>query len=248
MRGFIQIFKMDMENIIKNPVLVGYNLLFPVLITLIMGFLSSGMFANGTISYNYYAVTFIVYSIISGAMTATNIFMERDIKKPNLRIIHSPVGSFPIYFSKIVSSCIFDYVCHALVLIFLAALLNLNLGGNYTAYVFLLMVPIEFAFAALGTLFCCIFKTETTASALLSTVISILAFLGGTFFSLDGMGGVLAAASRISPIKWINDAFLAIIFDSDMTLFLPVFLGSIVMSVVLVLGCKKFFRTEDYLC
>lgn len=248
MRGFVQIFKMDMENIIKNPVLVQYNLIFPVLITLIMGFLSSGMFANGTISYNYYAITFIIYSMMSGAMTATNIFMERDIKKPNLRIIHSPVGSFPIYFSKIVSSFIFDYVCHALVLIFLTAVLKLNLGGNYAGYVFLLMAPIEFAFAALGTLFCCFFKTETTASTLLSTINSILAFLGGTFFSLDGMGGVLAAASKVSPVKWINDAFLTIIFDSDLSLLLPVFLGSIVISVILVLGCKKFFRTEDYLC
>lgn len=248
MRGFVQIFKMDMENIIKNPVLMGYNLLFPILMTLIMGFLSSGMYANGTMSYNYYAITLMVYSMISGAMTATNIFMERDIKKPNLRIIHSPVGGFSIYFSKIVSSALFDYICHLFVLIFLAAVLKLNLGGYNAVFVFLLMAPIEVAFAALGTLFCCIFKTETTASTLLSVVNSILAFLGGTFFSLDGMGGILAAASKVSPVKWINDAFFSIIFDSNLAMLLPVFLGSIAISVLLILGCKKFFRTEDYLC
>jgi len=248
MRGFIQIFKMDLENIIKNPVLVGYNTVFAVLSILIIGFLTSGSYANAADAYNYYAVTFLIFSIMNGAMTATNCFMERDIKKPNLRIIHSPVGSFPIYFSKILSSAIFDFVCHLLVMAILIPLLNLNFGGIYVYYIILLMVPFEFAAAALGTMFCCIFKTEETASTLLSTFISILAFLGGTFFSLDGMGGTLAFASRLSLVKWLTDAFFSIIFDSNISSFLPLFIGGAAVSVLLVLGCKKFFKTEDYLC
>jgi ABC-2 type transport system permease protein len=248
MRGFIQIFKMDMGNMIKNPVLIWYNTIFSILITFVMGFLTSGAYANASDAYNYYAVSFLIFAMMNGALTATNCFMERDIKKPNLRIIYSPVGSFPIYFSKISASCIFDYVCHLLVLAILIPALHLNFGGRSVGFIILLMIPIEFASCALGTLFCCIFKTEEAASTLLSTTISILAFLGGTFFSLDGMGRALAFASRISPFKWLTDVFFAIIFDSNLTLFLPVFLGSVVVSILLVFGCSKFFRTEDYLC
>lgn len=248
MYGFIQIFKMDIENLIKNPVLVGYNTIFSVLMILIMGFLTSGTYANASDAYNYYAISFLIYGMMNGAMTATNCFMERDIKKPNLRIIHSPVGSFPIYFSKIFASFLFDYVCHLLVLAVLIPTLHLNFGGGNIVFIILLMAPIEFVACALGTLFCCIFKTEETASTLLSTIVSILAFLGGTFFSLDGMGRALAFASRISPVKWLTDAFLEIIFDTNLTLFLPVFLGSVAVSLLLVFGCTKLFRTEDYLC
>jgi ABC-2 type transport system permease protein len=248
MRGFIEIFKMDFKNLIRNPVLVGYNTVFSILLTLIMGFLTSGAYANPTDAYNYYAVSFLIYCMLSGAMTSTNCFMERDIKKPNLRIIHSPVGSFPIYFSKIVSSFLFDYICHLLVILILTLSLYLNFGGANIGYIILLMAPIEFAASALGVFFCCIFKTEEAASTLLSNAISILAFLGGTFFSFDGMGGVLAFASRLSPVKWMNDTFFSIIYDADISLVLPLFAGSVVVSAVLVFGCSKLFKTEDYLC
>lgn len=248
MRGFISIFKMDMLNIIKNPVLLGSNTVFDILLVFIMGFLTSGTYANSSDAYNYYLVSFLIYDMLNGAMTATNCFMERDIKKPNLRIIHSPVGCFPIYFSKIASSALFDYICHLLVLAILVPTLHLNLGGANAGYIILLMAPIEFASSALGVLFCCIFKTEEAASALLSSAISILAFLGGTFFSFDGMGGALAFASRLSLVKWLTDDFFAIIFDANLSPVIPLFAGSIILSALLVFGCSRFFRTEDYLC
>ena len=239
---------MDMTNMIKNPVLVGYNTVFTILVILIMGFLTSGVYANSSDAYNYYAVSFLIYAMLNGAMTATNCFMERDIKKPNLRIIHSPVGRFPIYFSKIVASTLFDYICHLLVLAILVPVLHINLGGGNAVYIILLMVPIEFASAALGVLFCCIFKTEVAASTLLSTAISILAFLGGTFFSFDGMGGALAFVSRLSPVKWLTDAFFEIIFDANLSSVYSLLAGSVILSALLVFGCSKLFRTEDYLC
>lgn len=248
MRGFIQIFKMDFVNIVKNPVLVGFNTVFGILLILIMGFLASGYYANTVDAYNYYAVSFLIYGMLNGAMTATNAFMERDIKKPNLRIIHSPVGSFSIYFSKITASALFDYICHLVMIAVLVPVLHINLGGANMGYVILIMAPIEFSSSALGALFCCIFKTEEAASMLLSNAISILAFLGGTFFSFDGMGGVLASVSKLSPVKWMNDAFFSIIFDGNLSLLAPMFIGSIVVGAILVFGCSKTFKTEDYLC
>lgn len=207
MYRFYSIFKMDLLNLFKNPVLVGYNTFFAFIFTVILGFLNSGNFAEMKDAYQYYAVSMAIYGMINGAMTASNCFMERDIKRPNLRIIYSPVGSFPIYFSKILASFLFDYILHLLLIAVLCPLLHVTLGNN-PIFFLLLMIPVEFASAALGIFFCCIFKSEETTSSLLSTVISILSFLGGTFFSLDGMGSAIALASQLSPIKWLNNAFL----------------------------------------
>ncbi|WP_217492794.1 ABC transporter permease [Bacillus sp. FJAT-27264] len=248
MSGFMQICRMDFKNMLKSPVLIGYNTLFFFLIVLIMGFLNSGAYQHASNAYLYYTVTFLGYGILNGAMTATNIFMERDIKKANLRIIHSPVGSFPIYFSKIVTSCVFNYLCHLLVLAALVLLLHLDFDGTHAGYLLLLMVPIEFAACALGVLFCCVFKAEEGASTLLSNVIAIFAFLGGTFFSWDGMGGTMSLISKLSPVKWLNDTFFAILVDGNLSSFLPVLGVSILTSVLLVFGCVKLFRTEDYVC
>ena len=237
---------MDMANLFKNPVLVGYNTVFAALLVLIMGYLFGGNFADPKYAYQYYTVSMIVYGMLNGAMTASNCFMERDIKRPNLRIIYSPVGGFPIYFSKILSSFIFDYSLHVALIVILCPLLHVTLGSNPALFI-ILMAPIEFAAAALGIFFCCIFHCEETTSMLLSTVISLLCVLGGTFFSFDGLGSILATASSVSPVKWINDAFFALSCDNNAAYFWPVFLCASLISVLLVMGCRLFFRTEDYL-
>jgi ABC-2 type transport system permease protein len=237
---------MDMINLFTNPVLVGYNTIFAALLILIMGFLTGGNYAASKDAYQYYAVTLLIYRMLNGAMTASNCFMERDIKRPNLRIIYSPVGSFPIYFSKILSSFVFDYTLHLLFLSILCPLLNVTLGIQPIFFI-LLMAPVEFATAALGTFFCCVFHCEETTSTLLSLTISVLCILGGTFFSLDGMGGVLAVITKLSPVKWLNDAFFTISCDNSLALFWPVFIGAAIISACLVFGCRIFFRTEDYL-
>lgn len=237
---------MDMINLFKNPVLIGFNTLFAALLILIMGSLTGGAYADVKDAYQYYTVTLLVYGILNGAMTASNCFMERDIKRPNLRIIYSPAGSFPIYFSKTLSSFVFDYALHVLLLSALCPILNVTLGTHPILFI-LLMAPIEFAAAALGTFFCCVFHNEETTSTLLSLVVSVLCFLGGTFFSFDTMGKVFGLISKFSPVRWIDHVFFTLVCDHSTALFWPVFIGATVLSALLVLGCRFFFRTEDYL-
>ncbi len=246
MSRFYSIFKMDMVNLFKNPVLVGYNTIFAALLILIMGYLTGGGYADIKSAYQYYTVSLLIYGILNGAMTASNCFMERDIKRPNLRIIFSPAGAFEIYFSKIISSFVFNYILHLLLIAILCPLLNVTLGQN-PIYFILLMAPVEFASVALGIFFCCVFHCEETTSMLLSTVLNLLCALGGTFFSLDRMGKVLYFATRVSPVKWLNEAFFALSCDNSLHYFWPVFIGASAVSVLLVLGCRLFFRTEDYI-
>ncbi len=246
MRNFWNILKMDLGNLFLNPVLLLYNTVFGALIILILGFLSSGGYADSRDAYQYYTVTLLVYAMLSGAMTASNCFMERDIRKPNLRIVYSPVGGFPIVLSKTVASFVFDYGLHLLLLAALCPLLHVTLGSRPALFV-LLMAPVEFASAALGIFFCCVFRCEETTSTLLSTVISLLCALGGTFFSLEGLGGALAALSRLSPVKWLNDAFFALACDNSTAYLAPVALSAAAFSALLLFGCRLLFRTEDYL-
>lgn len=246
MYSFLTILKMDIKNLFKNPVLLGYNSVFIFFIILIMGFLTSGGYQESKDAYQYYTLSFIVYSMLNGAMTASNCFMERDIKRPNLRIIHSPAGGFQIYFSKIVASFLFNTVLHVSLLLIMTQVLSLTLG-NKPAYFLLLMLPIEFGAACLGIFFCCLFHSEEATSSLLSNLISLLALLGGTFFSLERFGAVITTISRLSPIKWINDAFFEMAIDSNLHLYWYIFFGGVLVSFLLVLGCKLTFKSEDYL-
>ncbi len=245
MREFLLLLKMDLQNLFRNPVLVGFNTLFSGLMTAILGFLMSGNYADIRDAFQYYAVTLTIFAMLNGAMTASNCFMERDIRKPNLRIIFSPVGGTAIWLSKLVASFLFDTALHFLMLVLFVPLFGITLGSN-PLYFLLLMLPIEFAAAALGIFFCCILHSEETTSTVLSGFIQILAALGGTFFSLDGLGKIASRISLFSPVKWINDVFFSLSCDNDTSGFLPVFLGALILSILLLLGCRIFFRTEDY--
>ena len=97
MRRFMSIFKMDFSNLFKNPVLVGYNTAFAGLLILILGYLCGGDYADSNTSYQYYTVSLIIYGVLNGAMTASNCFMERDIKRANLRIILFPGRKFFLF-------------------------------------------------------------------------------------------------------------------------------------------------------
>jgi ABC-2 type transport system permease protein len=246
MRRFLCILRMDLGNLFKNPVLVGYNTVFAVIFILIMGYLCGGNYEKMSDAYQYYGISFLIFGMLEGAMTASNCFMERDIKRPNLRIIYSPAGPTAVWLSKLTASFLFDYLLHLLLLAVLCPVLHITIGRN-PVYFIVLMAPVEFASAALGIFFCCVFHCEETTSTLLSTVISVFGFLGGTFFPTDGLGTTVAALSRLSPVRWLNDAFFSLACDNNLTYVLPVFVAGIIISALLMGGCRLLFKTEDYL-
>jgi ABC-2 type transport system permease protein len=245
-RRFGTIFRMDIENDFRNPVLVGYNTVLAVLLILIMGSLVGGLFADQSDAFAYYTITFCVFGMLMTCTTAANSFMERDIRRPNLRIIHSPAGAFPIHFSKTLASATFGYICHVGLLLVVCPLLGMSLGESPLLFV-ALMAPVELASAALGTFFCCVFRCEETTNMLLSTVVELMSVLGGTFFSLDGMGDIIAGLSAASPVRWLDDAFFRLAFDGDAALVMPVFLGAVAVAALFVAGSCLLFKTEDYL-
>jgi ABC-2 type transport system permease protein len=144
------------------------------------------------------------------------------------------------------ASFVFDYALHAVLVALCVFLLGITIGAN--PFVFLvLMAPAELLGTALGTFGCCVLHSEELASTVISLVVSLLCVLGGTFFSPDALGGPIAMISFLSPVRWFDDGFFAIACDNDLSSFWPIFLGCLVAIAVLVIGCKHFFRTEDYL-
>lgn len=60
MRRFLSVLGMDLINLFKSPVLLGYNTIFAAALILIMGFLCGGNYADVKDAYQYYAVTFLI--------------------------------------------------------------------------------------------------------------------------------------------------------------------------------------------
>ncbi len=237
----------DIGNLLSSPVLFLYNTLFPILMTLILGFLGNGDDSgSGVNAYDYYGISILIFMLLNVSVTAANTFMEHALKNANLRVIHAPIPRSWTYLSKIASTTLFTGTCFLLMMALNAFALGVDYGGSMAGYVIALMLAFNLMSAALGVLFCCIFKSEEAANKILSFITAVMAIFGGMFFQLDGFGPAAALISRLSPARWVLDGMFHIVYDGNLSDFLPVLLSLLELTALCVLGSKRTFRTEDY--
>lgn len=246
MRNLSLIIKEDLKNLLKNPMWIFYATLFPVLLVIILGFLSKNSYGSDVTSFDYYGITLMIYSILTSGMTSANSFMEERIKKPNMRIIFAPGNIKSVYLSKIIASFIFAFTFHILDMLFLCIVFKIHITA--IVHILVLMGLLEFCAVSLGIMFCCIFKTEAMANQILSIVINLFAIFGGLLFSLDGYGKVIRTISYISPAKWLSVTVFRMIYDNDFALFIPVVIVLILLNFAILAVCGKTFRKEDCIC
>ncbi|MDF2985051.1 MAG: potB1 [Eubacterium sp.] len=246
MSRFWIILKRDLANLLKSPVLLQFNTLLPILLTLILGFLCQGNYGEDITSYDYYGITMLLFTVISVSVSAANGFMEKSIKACNLRVIYSPIKVSYIYLSKIVATFLYTSVCFMLVIGVCKFFMGVDYGGKNFGYVLLLILLLDLLSAALGVMFCCIFKSEEVSSQILSMANNVMGILGGLFFQLDGLGKAASTISNISPVKWVLVGIMKVIYDGDLSFMIPITIIFLSVTVLLTFICKLTFRTEDY--
>ena len=247
MYKFKKIFIIDLVNLLTNPMWIAYAIAFPVLLILILGFLTSGSYGDTITSYDYYGVALMIYGVFNASTFAANSFLEERIKNPNMRIVYSPVRSFYIHFSKVLATTVFCTAMYTIVAVLLKITVGVNYGGADAWSIFIIMLLSIFFFSSLGVTVCCVIKNEGATNSILNLIFTLAAVFGGIFFPVNGLGKAIAAASWASPAKWILTVCLQIIYDKDFSLFLPVCGILVLLCAVSVLLCNKFFRGEDYI-
>lgn len=247
MYKFKQIFILDLKNLFINPMWMFYAVGFPIALVLILGFLTSGGYGETVSSYDYYGVAFMIFGIFNAATFSANSFMEERIKKPNMRLVHSPVRPFYIHFPKVVASFIFCTAAYTAVALFFVFTVGVNYGGVNAWATLIIMLVSVFFFSSLGVTVCCLLRSEGITNNILSLLFALFAILGGLFFPVEGLGKAVVAVSWASPAKWILTACLRIIYDNDFSMFLPVCGLFVILSIASVALCSRSFRGEDYI-
>jgi ABC-2 type transport system permease protein len=238
---------MDLVNLFTNPMWLGFAIGLPLAMVALIGWLTSGGYAGEVSSYDYYGLAIMVYMALNAATTAANSFMEERIKRPNLRIVHSPVPPWFIHFSKVLSTFVFCSACYALVALACHLVGGVNYGGGLCWAVGLVMELAIWACSALGVAVCCLLHSESSANQVLSLLISVGSALGGVFFPVDGLGKAISAVSWASPAKWLLRSCLRIIYDGDLALLAPTSAFLAALSALFALVSARAFKEEDYL-
>lgn len=241
------LFSRDLKNLFINPAWVSFNTAFPLVLILVLGYLTKGNYGGmGVTSFDFYGVTLLLFSSLSVAMTSSNSFMERGIMASNLRVLYAPVRPSSVYLSKIVATWLFTSVCFSAIVAVLHFWLGVDFGGKLFGYVATIVLLLGLFSSAVGVMFCCLLRSEELANKVVSPVSQVMAIVGGLFFPLDGFSETMARISWYSPAKWVAEAVFRIIYDGDLAMFLPAVLILSVATVAALIGCKLTFRTEDY--
>ena len=247
MYEFSRILKMDFKNLCLNPMWWIGTIGLPLFLALVMGFVTRGTYGNAVTSYDYYAVTMIVFGALNNATLAANSFMEGRILQANMRLCNAPIPSSFIFLPKIIASFLFSVICITIAGAILAFAVGANFGGVNAVFLWILMVVVNFFAVCVGVLLCCLLKNEETVNQILSTLVAVLCLAGGAFFPLKGLGKVVDVVSNVSPVTWIDAAAFSAIYDSDFMLLGIVTAVLLALSLVCIGLSGKFFSTEDYL-
>lgn len=245
--NLLRMFKMDFMNTAKNPTLFLCNTVFPLVIILIMGFITKASYGSKVTSYDYYGVTMTIFFAFEIATTEANTFMEKKVKPGNVRLIYSPTHTSNIFLSKILACSAFAGICYTILMVVEDKVFNIKLGGENFIYVLILVLLFIFFMCSFGAFMCCIFKSEEAANKIMFPLLVVFGIFGGMFFPIDSLGNAVQKLSYVSPLKWINDCILKIIYDKDFSMFVPTITAFILGSAILMLLCKLIFKPEEYI-
>lgn len=246
--SLLKILRQDLGNIAHNPTLIFSNTLLPLILIGVMGFVTRGGFGTELVSsFDYYGVNMLIFSVGMIAITATNAFMEEQVKRGNFRIAYAPIPKQHIYLSKILSSYLLSAICYGILVPFCQYVFGLNMGGNNFIYFVLLLNIFGFCGCCFGTMFCCIFKEEEQANGIMQIPLFLSIILGGVIFQIHRFGGFINKLAVISPVKWVATCSYQIIYDNDLHLLLPVIIGLLLLSCLFIGACHILFKPEDYL-
>lgn len=246
MKHFFSLFILGLKRRSKDFFILFYNIVFPVIIILLLGYLSSKSYGNVFTSYNYYTIVIIPFCALMGIITVSYAAQDEKTFKTSYRFMTAPITKIELILSKFFSCAIVLSLCNVITLVIGKLLFRLNFNGNFGAIVILLMAE-TLMVTGIGLCLGLASKNLDTVRNLINLPISIFGFLGGAFFPVGSLNSVLSGIINISPLTWVNRGIVACIYDNNFQILWTVTAIFIIVGIVFAYLTIKFFKKEAFL-
>lgn len=194
---------------------------------------------------DYYAITMLTLIIMYGGNTSMSAIVTERKSKTQNRIMSAPVKKYQFLVGKIIGCIAVTIVQSAIVILFSKYVLKTYWGTNIWAVFAVILSVILFAIT-LGAGLTFIIKDNNIASTLLGLIIPIVVFLGGGYFPLDAFNSkFINILSKVSPLKWSNQAIMNIIYSNDFSTMGYAILINVIVSIVLIGVSAYIFKKEE---
>ena len=248
MDGFITLFKFGMKKRIKDSFIIGYGVMMPLFMIVILGYMATNYYTgeNGISSYYYYVLVTAPLCTFLNSITLIYVAREESNYKCGERFMIAPISKPSIVFSKIIPSTISISMFNVILIVICKLLFKVNFRGRFLEVILLLTI-LAFMSCAIGTFIGLCTKDFMTIKNFISTPILIMGVLGGSFFPIGSLGKVMEIVSYISPLTWINKGVFTMLNDNSIKIYIIALLLTLCLGILFTVGAIKMFKKEAFL-
>lgn len=194
---------------------------------------------------DYYGITMTTLIILYAAMTAGYGIKQEQTLKTGNRMKVSPVKKGEVFVGKVLGSWTITVIQILVVLIFSKYIIKVDWGNNLGVVSLILFSEILMA-VSIGTIVALTIKSEGAMVGVLNLIIPVMVFLGGGYVPLDQFkSNIMIALSKFSPITWINEAILNVVYVDNFDKVMPAILINLGVTLVLLVISSVAFRKEE---
>jgi ABC-2 type transport system permease protein len=194
---------------------------------------------------DFYAITMMTLIIMYSSLTGAYSIIGEKTRKTKDRIFISPTKKYEFFMGKLTGTVIVTMLQMIVLILFSKFVLRANLGENMLIVLAMVLVQITMAIS-IGIGIAMLIDNEATVTSLLNTIIPFTVFLGGGYIPLDQFGSsILNNLSKLSPLKWTNEALFKVIYASDYSLVNhAVIINLCVAFIFIVLASAKLRKSQ----
>lgn len=246
MNQFSTLLRLGLKRRSKDFFVLFYNIIFPTIIILLLGYLASTSYGITFTSYHYYTIVMIPFCNLMGIITVSYAAQDEKLLHTAYRYIAAPINKKEIVLSKFASCAIVLSICNSITLLIATFLFRFNFHGNLHR-VILLLICETISVTGIGLYLGLACKNLDTLRNFLNIPIIIFGFLGGAFFPVSSLNPALSFIIKLSPLTWINRGIIACIYNNQTQMI------SIISGVLLLIGLIMtaltigFFKKEAFI-
>lgn len=190
----------------------------------------------------YFASAMLVmFMLFTSALGASNMIKERE-ECTLMRTMSAPVKEFDVLAGKFIGNVLLALVQGCFVIVFTKLVYNVD-WGNSLISLFAITISVVFVAASMSFLLSMVLNSEKAAAGVISVLMLLMSFLGGSFTPLDG-SSILTTISYMTINRWAFDGFQKIMAGGTMSsistnLLVLIAAGCLLMVISVVLFKKR---------
>lgn len=193
-------------------------------------------------SMDYYGIVMTTMIVLYGAMSSTSSIVSERVRKTADRLIAAPIKKSEIFIGKVLGCLVSNSVCILLVILVSRLLFHVNWGDQIGLVLLVLLTEMIFAVSfGIGVSF--ITKTSSAPPAIIMTFVQLASFFGGAYFKVENPEGLFKIITDLSPLTWVNNGIINIIYANDFGAAIPAMginlVGALVFLFIAVLSLQR---------